>query len=60
MNFFKHIFKTLRADLPSDMHKEAWKDFKEKVWLRDRIIATLGVSFEVFNIIVGIDAATFK
>ena len=60
MNFCKNFYKTLRADLPSDMHRKAWKEFEEKMWIRDRVIAILGVSFEVVNIIVGIDAATFK
>ena len=59
-NFCKDLYGTLRAQLPSDMHREAWKDYQERIWLRDRLMTVVGFSIQVVNIIAGLDAASFK
>lgn len=49
---------TLRADLPSEMHKEAWKDFEKYLRIRDIFVATSGFLFELINQASGNDYPT--
>ena len=51
-------WSTLRAKLPSTMHKEAWKKFKENLRIRDILAATFGMSNDIFTVILGADTVS--
>ena len=53
-----YLWYTLRADLPSSMHKEAWMKFKENLRLRDSLALSVGMSNEIFRIALGTDLVT--
>ena len=51
-------WSTLRAKLPSTMHKEAWKKFQENLRIRDILAATFGMSNDIFTVILGADTVS--
>ena len=55
---FPFLWTTLRADLPSSMHKEAWKKFKENLRIRDTLSLSCGLSNEIISLILGSDSVT--
>ena len=53
-----YLWSTLRADLPSSMHKDAWMKFKENLRLRDSLALSVGISNELLGIVLGTDQVT--
>ena len=53
-----YLWSTLRADLPSSMHKEAWMKFKENLRLRDSLALSVGMSNEILGVVLGTDQVT--
>ena len=49
-------WSTLRAQLPSPMHKEAWKKFQENLRIRDSLAATFGMTNDIFIFSLGADS----
>ena len=57
-NLCRYLWSTLKADLPNAMHREAWKEFKKNLRLRDTLALVIGLSNEVIKLILGVDSVT--
>ena len=55
---FIFLWSTMRADLPSSMHKEAWKKFQQNMRIRDTLAFSMGLSNEIISLTLGSDSVT--